>query len=70
MRWLYGELEARGLFEEGWFLFTSDHGEAFNEHDKVFHGGKVWYETTQIPMFLTGPGVDPGVCRDWGGLRT
>ena len=57
---LHADLERRGLLRDGWFVFTSDHGEAFAEHDKVFHGGKVWGETTRIPLFLTGPGVAPG----------
>ncbi len=61
VRAFYEEIEGRGLLAHGLLVFTSDHGEAFNEHDKVFHGGKVWGETTRVPLFLHGPLAGQGV---------
>lgn len=41
--------------------FTSDHGEAFNEHGHVFHPGNALYEeNVHIPFVLDGPGIGPG----------
>src|SRR4030095_11282722 len=39
--------------------FTSDHGEAFFEHEELGHGGPPWEEKIRIPMFLRGPGIEP-----------
>ncbi len=57
----FGELEERGILREGAFVFTSDHGEAFGEHDSVYHGGRVWEEVTRVPLFLHGPGIEPAL---------
>jgi hypothetical protein len=51
-------LERRGL-GESFLLFTSDHGEAFGEHDNLMHGGGVWDEMTRVPLLIRGPGVTP-----------
>ena len=53
------ELERDGFFERNFLVFTSDHGEAFYEHGKRFHGGKPYDEEIRIPLFLRGPGIDP-----------
>jgi arylsulfatase len=61
----HAALEARGWLERGVFVFTSDHGEAFSEHDQVGHGGRPWEEQTRIPLFLHGRAdggeIAPGV---------
>ena len=49
-------LERRGL-GQSFLLFTSDHGEAFAEHDNMQHGDGVWDEMTRIPLLLRGPGI-------------
>jgi arylsulfatase len=54
---LWDELRARGVLENGYLMFTSDHGEAFCEHGELGHKGKVWEEQIRIPMFLSGPGL-------------
>ncbi len=60
----FGQLEAelgeRGLLDSGYFVVTSDHGEAFREHDALYHGGRVWEELIRIPLLATGPGLEPG----------
>lgn len=42
-------------------VFTSDHGEAFEEHDSLMHGNAVWEEEVHVPLVVHGPGVEPGV---------
>ncbi len=64
LRKFHGELARRGLFERGVFAFTSDHGEAFHEHGRLFHGGPVYEEEIRIPLFLAGAGVEPAVLDD------
>ena len=47
--------------EEPAVLFTSDHGEAFAEHDRIFHTGRVFEEQIRIPLMIGGPAIEPGV---------
>ncbi len=54
------ELEARGL-GGATLVFTSDHGEAFFEHGRPFHAGKVFEEELRVPLLVRGPGFEPGV---------
>ncbi len=53
------DLEACGLFDAGWVVFTSDHGEAFFEHGELFHEGRVFEEQVRIPLLIHGPGIEP-----------
>ncbi len=59
---LVAGLEERGLtLANTLFIFTSDHGEAFNEHPRQ----RVWhdlpYETIlDVPLLIAGPGVEAG----------
>lgn len=49
--------ETIGL-EETLLVFTSDHGEAFNEKGCVFHPGSALYEeNTHIPVMIDGPDI-------------
>ncbi|MFT5287318.1 MAG: arylsulfatase A-like enzyme [Planctomycetota bacterium] len=52
-------VESRGFFENSVLLFTSDHGEAFGEHDDLYHGTGVWESQIRIPFFLFGKGMQP-----------
>jgi arylsulfatase A-like enzyme len=45
-----------GLDDTTWMLVTSDHGEAFWEHDKAEHGNTLFEELLHIPMILLPPG--------------
>ena len=40
-------------------MFTSDHGEAFGEHDVIFHGNGVWDANVRVPLVIRGPGLGP-----------
>jgi arylsulfatase A-like enzyme len=54
--------------EDGWLVFTSDHGEAFGEHGALFHG-EGWYdEFLRVPLVVRGPGLAPGVDETPAGL--
>lgn len=44
---------------ERYFIFTSDHGEAFLEHGEKGHRGHLWEEVLRIPLFIHGPGMTP-----------
>ncbi len=50
-------VDGRSPDEEPWVLFTSDHGEAFAEHDGLFHGRGFWEENLRIPLMIRGPGL-------------
>ncbi len=57
-------LEAHGR-GSGFVLFTSDHGEAFAEHDRFFgHAGRLYEEQARVPFLVAGPGIAHGVRRD------
>ncbi len=57
---ILGALEARGVLDRTYVFFTSDHGIFMGEHG--YREGKGGYneETTQVPLFVTGPGVPVG----------
>ena len=40
-------------------VFTSDHGEAFGEHDGREHGHTLHREVVNVPLILAGPGLAP-----------
>ena len=57
---LLDELDSLGLRDGTLIVLTSDHGEAFFEHDASGHGFWVWDEVLRIPLILAGPGIPPG----------
>ena len=38
-------------------IVTSDHGEAFGEHQQTRHGFEVWENLVHVPMFVVAPGA-------------
>ena len=40
-------------------IVTSDHGEAFGEHNQFAHGFELWENLVRIPMFFVVPGAEP-----------
>ncbi len=42
-----------------WAL-SSDHGEAYGEHNNVYHGSSLYEEQVRVPLLLGGPGVEQG----------
>jgi arylsulfatase A-like enzyme len=57
---LVERLRELGLAERTLVVFTSDHGEEFLEHGRMFHGQSVYGELSRIPLVLWGPGRVPG----------
>jgi hypothetical protein len=56
----YGGLEASGLLENTWVIFTSDHGELF-ERGIVGHGTPVLYQPlVRVPLLIFEPGREVG----------
>ena len=55
----HGDLQARGLLDRGYLVFTSDHGEGFLEHDVMGHGGAGWEEVARVPLLILGGTVEP-----------
>ena len=59
-------LTERGLDDTTWVVFTSDHGEAFGEHDVLFHGNGVWDANVRVPLVIRGPGARAAAHRRGG----
>ena len=49
------DLKARGLYENALIIITSDHGEAFGEHDAYMHAD-VYEHNIRVPLFVKFPG--------------
>jgi len=56
---LLEHLRNLGLAEKTLIAFTSDHGEEFLEHGRMFHGQTVYGELTNVPLILYRPGALP-----------
>ena len=58
---VFGELQAglaeRGLIQNTYLVFTADHGDEFMEHGGFGHGETLYREMTQVPLFISGPGL-------------
>jgi arylsulfatase A-like enzyme len=59
---LFDELKKRGLYDNTIIVFTSDHGEEFEEHGGHYHY-TLYEETLLTPLVIKAPGLDPGVNR-------
>jgi N-acetylglucosamine-6-sulfatase len=57
-------LEKRGLLDRTWIFFTSDHGLFMGEHGFAAGKGEYYEETIRVPLFVRGPGVQPGSRSD------
>jgi choline-sulfatase len=59
---LFAELNQSGLRERTLIVFSSDHGEAFGEHDGEGHARNVYGEVTTTPVILGFPfRLEPGI---------
>lgn len=52
---LVAGVEARGLASRALIVVTADHGEAFQEHGRRFHGTTLYEEMTQVPLWVRLP---------------
>jgi len=53
---LFDWLKQRGLYDNTLILVTSDHGEAFGEHQLVGHGTLVYEDEVHVPLLVKYPG--------------
>lgn len=49
-------LKEEELYDDTIFVITSDHGEAFNEHDYYFHGQTLYNTVLNVPLLIRVPG--------------
>ena len=56
---LVERLRGLGLDKSTAIVFTSDHGEEFLEHGRMFHGQTVYGEQVNMPLIMWGPGSVP-----------
>jgi choline-sulfatase len=52
------KLRDAGLLDRTAIMVTGDHGEAFMEHDIMFHGRRLWEEVVRVPWIWSVPGMD------------
>jgi arylsulfatase len=52
-------LSGLGLLRRTLVVFTSDHGEEFLEHGRMFHGQNVYGHQNNVPLILWQPGLVP-----------
>jgi arylsulfatase A-like enzyme len=52
-------IEKAGLAARTAIAVTADHGEAFKEHDVLFHGRRLWEEIVRVPWVVVAPGLAP-----------
>lgn len=44
---------------DGYLIVSTDHGEAFGEHDTTFHSKSLYQELIHVPLLVWGPGLAP-----------
>lgn len=54
-------LKAEGLWEHTLVVLTSDHGQAFYEHNFASHASAIFDEVMRVPLLIRAPGLKPGV---------
>jgi arylsulfatase A-like enzyme len=55
-------LRERGLLENTWIIYTSDHGEELGDHNNYYyHGASIYESVLHIPLIVTGPECPTGV---------
>jgi len=59
LRALVDTIETSGLKDQTILVVLADHGEEFQEHGLLQHGGHVFDETLRIPLIFWGPGRIP-----------
>lgn len=52
---LLKELEKENLLEDSYIIFTSDHGEEFNDHGGWLHGETLYEEMLHVPLIIRPP---------------
>jgi arylsulfatase A-like enzyme len=55
----YAAAQAEGLLDDTLFVLTSDHGEAFGEHDVYLHDASLFDENISVPLWIKHPHHKP-----------
>jgi arylsulfatase A-like enzyme len=58
---LYNELDAAGLLEDTWIVFTSDHGEMFERGIMAHSTNALYQPVIRIPLLIFEPGRQQGM---------
>lgn len=53
----FEQLRGRGLLQRAVVVYTSDHGEEFQEHGTFLHGATLYQEVLHVPLILAAPGL-------------
>ena len=48
-------MKSKGVYDNSMIIITSDHGQAFNEHDFMYHGTYTYDELTNVPLIIKYP---------------
>jgi len=54
-------LKQERLWNNTLIVITSDHGQAFYEHDFASHASAIFNEVMKVPLLIRAPGLSPGV---------
>jgi len=57
LRRLFAKLDALGIRDQALFIFTADHGEAFDEHHMSGHQNVIYDEVLHVPLIVQYPGM-------------
>jgi arylsulfatase A-like enzyme len=60
---LFGELRRRGQLDRTLVIVTSDHGEAFADHEFYLHGHSLYLDQSWVPLMFRLPGTVPAGLR-------
>jgi arylsulfatase A-like enzyme len=55
-----GRIKELGLWENTMVVLNADHGEAFGEHDRYYHGHTLYEEEVRVPLIVKPPGSQAG----------
>ncbi len=57
---LLEDLRSQGLLDKTLVIITSDHGEAFGDHQYFLHGNSVYLDQIAVPLVILAPGEPAG----------
>jgi len=60
----YGAARRAGLLDDTLLVVTSDHGEAFGEHELYFHDASVYDTHLRVPLWIHHPALPPASVDD------
>jgi len=60
----FAEADSRGLLDDTLVIVTSDHGEAFGEHDLYLHDGSVYDVHLSVPLWVRHPRLCARIVED------